>query len=165
MRACSHWLAKAVTPFEPGYPMFRGSRLPAGGDGLPELLLEPVGRRRAALLLRLHAAVRAAGDGSPRTRAGRPSVRRAVHRRRERQNHWPTSTDAANPIRSEAVVFALGDQRIALVVGSPRQPKLRVPQRVNPATGDAESRSSTSRVPRCAATCTSAFQARPLGRR
>ncbi|HJZ54370.1 MAG TPA: hypothetical protein VKE74_05405, partial [Gemmataceae bacterium] len=32
------------------------------------------------------------------------------------QNHWPTSTDSPNPIRSEAVVFALGDQRIGLVV-------------------------------------------------
>ena len=32
------------------------------------------------------------------------------------QNHWPTSSDSANPIRSEAVVFALGDKRIALVV-------------------------------------------------
>ncbi|TME75061.1 MAG: hypothetical protein E6I48_07770 [Chloroflexi bacterium] len=32
------------------------------------------------------------------------------------QNHWPTSTDSPNPIRSEAVVFALGDKRIALVV-------------------------------------------------
>ena len=42
-------------------------RLPAGGDGLPELLLEPVGRRRTTLLLRLHAQVRAAGDG-PRER-------------------------------------------------------------------------------------------------
>src|SRR2546426_11216967 len=32
------------------------------------------------------------------------------------QNHWPTSTDTANPIRSEAVVFARGDTKIALVV-------------------------------------------------
>src|SRR5206468_12568023 len=32
------------------------------------------------------------------------------------QNHWPTSTDSPNPIRSEAVVFALGDKRVALVV-------------------------------------------------
>src|SRR5438876_1550868 len=32
------------------------------------------------------------------------------------QNHWPTSSDSANPIRSEAVVFALGDKRITLVV-------------------------------------------------
>src|SRR2546426_8419766 len=29
------------------------------------------------------------------------------------QNHWPTSTDTANPIRSEAVVFARGDTKIA----------------------------------------------------
>ena len=32
------------------------------------------------------------------------------------QNHWPTLTDTANPIRSQAVVLALGDTRIALVV-------------------------------------------------
>jgi len=32
------------------------------------------------------------------------------------QNHWPTSTDSPNPIRSEAVVVALGNKRIALVV-------------------------------------------------
>src|SRR5439155_22835715 len=32
------------------------------------------------------------------------------------QNHWPTSTDSANPIRAQVLEFALGHTRIAMVV-------------------------------------------------
>src|SRR5207237_5984141 len=31
-------------------------------------------------------------------------------------NHWPTSTDAANPIRSQVLLFSRGTQKVALVV-------------------------------------------------